>query len=94
MFYFDRPLSADISEWNPFGDDNFGDLSEDSIIGKEFDRLRRGSNSSECYFNPTLLVYHRKICAGISGVKSREDLVMDESMDPFGAAPFNGPGIL
>ncbi|ELU02272.1 hypothetical protein CAPTEDRAFT_227866 [Capitella teleta] len=70
-----RPLSADISEWNPFGDDNFGELSEDTIIGKEFDRLRRGSNSS------------------ISGVKSREDLVMDESCDPFGAAPFNGPGL-
>ena len=47
-----RPLSADISEWNPFGDDNFGDLTEDTIFGQEFDRMRtkaglHGSNSSE-----------------------------------------------
>ena len=42
-----RPLSADMSDWNPFGDDNFGTLTEDNIFGREFDRLRRGSNSSK-----------------------------------------------
>ena len=40
-----RPLSADMSEWNPFGDDNFDPLADE--FGREFDRLRRGSNSSE-----------------------------------------------
>ena len=42
-----RPLSADLSDWNPFGDDNFGTMTEDNIFGREFDRLRRGSNSSK-----------------------------------------------
>ncbi len=46
-----RPLSADMSEWNPFGDDNFGNLSEDTIFGHQFDMLRgrdrQGSNSSK-----------------------------------------------
>lgn len=68
-----RPLSADITDWNPFNEDNF----EDSIFGREFDRVNRGSNSS------------------ISGVKSREDLVMSNpdvssTNDPFSAAPL-GP---
>ncbi|CAH1794694.1 unnamed protein product [Owenia fusiformis] len=72
----ERPSSADVTVWNPFGDDNFGSMSEDIIFGAEFDRLKRGSNSS------------------ISGVKSREDLVMsntDLSADPFDAAPFSKP---
>lgn len=36
-----------MSEWNPFGDDNFGAYTEDILFGKEFDKLRRGSNSSK-----------------------------------------------
>ena len=43
-------MSTDISSWNPFGDcDDFGGLSEDMIIGREFDKIRRGSNSSKCF---------------------------------------------
>jgi len=41
-----RPLSAGIADWNPFCDDNFGEAAEDVMFGHEFDRLRRGSNSS------------------------------------------------
>ncbi|XP_064632119.1 AP2-associated protein kinase 1-like isoform X2 [Lineus longissimus] len=71
-----RPLSADISEWNPFGDDNFGSLNEDTIFGKEFDRLRRGSNSS---------ISNVKSREDL--VMSNTDFT-----DPFGAAPFNPAG--
>ena len=38
-----RTLSMDVNEWNPFEEE------EDVLFGKEFDKLRRGSNSSE-YF--------------------------------------------
>ncbi|CAD5113895.1 DgyrCDS3054 [Dimorphilus gyrociliatus] len=69
-----RPLSADMSDWNPFGNENSVELSDENVFAKEFDRIRRGSDSS------------------ISGVKSREDLVMSNpditEEDPFGAAPF------
>lgn len=41
-----RALSADVADWNPF-DDNFGPDTEEEIFGKEFDKLRRGSNSSK-----------------------------------------------
>lgn len=41
-----RTVSADIADWNPF-DDNFGADTEEEIFGKEFDKLRRGSNSSK-----------------------------------------------
>ena len=61
-----RPLSADMSEWNPFGDDNFGELSEDSMFGHEFDRLRRGSNSSESVVSvPMVLSRHLLIVKSI-----------------------------
>ena len=59
-----RPLSADMSEWNPFGDENFADLSEDTIFGREFDRLRRGSNSSKC--RKWLSVCEKTIGEGVS----------------------------
>jgi AP2-associated kinase len=39
-------LSADVADWNPF-DDNFGADTEEELFGKEFDKLRRGSNSSK-----------------------------------------------
>ena len=46
--------SVDIAEWNPFGDDNFSNMNEDSLFGREFDRIRRkGSNSSN--FNSSLM---------------------------------------
>lgn len=39
-----------MDEWNPFEEDNFGNETEDSIFGKEFDKLRRGSNSSKLQY--------------------------------------------
>ncbi|XP_046465129.1 AP2-associated protein kinase 1 isoform X2 [Neodiprion pinetum] len=72
-----RSLSADVAAWNPFEDTQpFNQLTEDHIFGAEFDKIRRGSNSS------------------ISGVKSRESLVMTYSElpeDPFESAPFSLP---
>jgi AP2-associated kinase len=44
-----RAVSADIAEWNPF-DDNFGGDTEEELFGKEFDKLRRGSNSSKGWY--------------------------------------------
>lgn len=43
---FGRPLSTDLAEWNPF-DDNFGNETEDMVFGAEFDKIRRGSNTSK-----------------------------------------------
>ncbi|GLV33621.1 Numb-associated kinase, partial [Carabus blaptoides fortunei] len=41
-----RSLSADIADWNPFGETPFNQLTEDHIFGAEFDKIRRGSQSS------------------------------------------------
>ncbi|XP_050464668.1 uncharacterized protein LOC126858418 isoform X1 [Cataglyphis hispanica] len=72
-----RSLSADVAAWNPFEDvQPFNQLTEDHIFGAEFDKIRRGSNTS------------------ISGVKSRESLVMTYTElpeDPFESAPFSLP---
>lgn len=72
-----RSLSADVGAWNPFEDvQPFNQLTEDHIFGAEFDKIRRGSNTS------------------ISGVKSRESLVMactELPEDPFESAPFSLP---
>jgi len=51
-----RPLSAGIADWNPFSDDNFGEAADDVIsFGHEFDRIRRGSNTSE-YLKVTIIL--------------------------------------
>ena len=42
-----KTVSLGMDEWNPFEEDTFGNETEDSIFGKEFDKLRRGSNSSK-----------------------------------------------
>ncbi|KAI8797329.1 BMP-2-inducible protein kinase [Biomphalaria glabrata] len=42
---FTRPLSADLVEWNPF-EDNFNAETDDMMFGEEFDKIRRGSNTS------------------------------------------------
>ncbi|KAL0127978.1 hypothetical protein PUN28_003317 [Cardiocondyla obscurior] len=72
-----RSLSADVAAWNPFEDvQPFNQLTEDHLFGAEFDKIRRGSNTS------------------ISGVKSRESLVMTYTElpeDPFESAPFSLP---
>ena len=44
--HFMRPLSSSIAEWNPF-DDNFNTEADDFMFGAEFDKIRRGSNTSE-----------------------------------------------
>lgn len=41
-----RSLSADVADWNPFEDPPFSQMSEDHIFGAEFDKIRRGSQSS------------------------------------------------
>jgi hypothetical protein len=44
-----RSLSADIADWNPFEDSTpFSQMTEDHIFGAEFDKIRRGSQSSKC----------------------------------------------
>ncbi|GFN96846.1 Ap2-associated protein kinase 1 [Plakobranchus ocellatus] len=41
-----RHLSSDFADWNPFGDDNFAGENDDMLFGQEFDKIRRGSNTS------------------------------------------------
>lgn len=45
-----RSLSADVADWNPFGEPPFSQMTEDHIFGAEFDKIRKGSQSSE--FDP------------------------------------------
>ena len=42
-----RSLSADVADWNPFEEPPFSQMTEDHIFGEEFDKIRRGSQSSE-----------------------------------------------
>lgn len=67
-----RTLSMDVNEWNPFEEE------EDVLFGKEFDKLRRGSNSS---------ISNVKSREDL--VMSGSD-----SSDPFQNAPFKKPGML
>ena len=39
-----------MTDWNPFGDDNFGVENDDMMFGEEFDKIRRGSNTSMTIF--------------------------------------------
>lgn len=42
-----RSLNTEMAAWNPFEDvQPFGQLTEDHIFGAEFDKIRRGSNTS------------------------------------------------
>ncbi|XP_052787321.1 BMP-2-inducible protein kinase-like isoform X2 [Mya arenaria] len=66
-----RTMSMD--EWNPFEEDNFGNETEDSIFGKEFDKLRRGSNSS---------------ISNVKSREDLVMSGSDSSTDPFQNAPF------
>lgn len=45
-----RSLSADVADWNPFGETPFSQMTEDHIFGAEFDKIRRGSQSSKFRF--------------------------------------------
>ncbi|XP_053387696.1 BMP-2-inducible protein kinase-like isoform X2 [Mercenaria mercenaria] len=70
-----RTVSMD--EWNPFEEDNFGTETEDSIFGKEFDKLRRGSNSS---------------ISNVKSREDLVMSGSDSSTDPFQNAPFKKHG--
>lgn len=45
-----RSMSADIADWNPFEEAPFNQLTEDHLFGAEFDKIRRGSQSSKFSF--------------------------------------------
>ena len=56
-----RHLSSDFGDWNPFGDDNFSGENDDMLFGEEFDKIRRGSNTSEGFSNTvSAKVFHLK----------------------------------
>jgi hypothetical protein len=55
-----RSLSADMADWNPFEDSTpFSQMTEDHIFGAEFDKIRRGSQSSKCFLCVNLLLCMR-----------------------------------
>jgi AP2-associated kinase len=70
-------LSADVAAWNPFEDiQPFNQLTEDHIFGAEFDKIRRGSNSSvgDVKSRESLVMSYTEI-----------------PKDPFESAPFSLP---
>ncbi|CAL1287270.1 unnamed protein product [Larinioides sclopetarius] len=70
---------SDLSQWNPFINPSTApDLAEDQAFGQEFDKIRRGSQSSIS-----------NVKSRESLVMSASDLT---EPDPFGAAPFNLSG--
>ncbi|XP_015920665.1 BMP-2-inducible protein kinase isoform X3 [Parasteatoda tepidariorum] len=72
---------SDLSQWNPFiNNAPGGNLAEDQAFGQEFDKIRRGSQSSIS-----------NVKSRESLVMSATDLT---DSDPFGAAPFNLSGPL
>ncbi|XP_031780099.1 AP2-associated protein kinase 1 isoform X2 [Nasonia vitripennis] len=72
-----RSLSADIAAWNPFEDmQPFSQLTEDHIFGAEFDKIRRGSNSS---------------IGGVKSRESLVMSYTEVPKDPFESAPFSLP---
>lgn len=58
-----RSLSADVADWNPFEEPPFSQMTEDHIFGAEFDKIRRGSQSSKILFKLNcmikLILYYR-----------------------------------
>ncbi len=56
--YFSPPRagSMDLVDWNPFAEDTFNELTEDAIFGREFDRIKSGSRSSE-FISYCIIVY-------------------------------------
>ncbi|CAG0897773.1 unnamed protein product [Darwinula stevensoni] len=75
-----KPFTVSMAQWNPFEDTTpFGEMSEDHIFVAEFDKLRRGSQSSIS-----------NVKSRESLVMSASDERLDNE-DPFGAAPFSLP---
>lgn len=74
-----RSLSADVAAWNPFEDvQPFSQLTEDHIFGAEFDKIRRGSNSS---------------IGGVKSRESLVMSYTEVPKDPFESAPFSLPSM-
>ncbi|XP_017757227.1 PREDICTED: AP2-associated protein kinase 1 isoform X2 [Eufriesea mexicana] len=72
-----RSLSADVAAWNPFEDvQPFNQLTEDHIFGAEFDKIRRGSNTS---------------IGGVKSRESLVMTYTELPEDPFESAPFSLP---
>ncbi|XP_034944817.1 AP2-associated protein kinase 1 isoform X3 [Chelonus insularis] len=72
-----RSLSTDVATWNPFEDTQpFNQLTEDHIFGAEFDKIRRGSNSS---------------IGGVKSRESLVMTCTELPEDPFESAPFSLP---
>ncbi|XP_021922195.1 uncharacterized protein LOC110831003 isoform X6 [Zootermopsis nevadensis] len=72
-----RSLSADIADWNPFEDSTpFSLMTEDHIFGAEFDKIRRGSQSS---------------ISNVKSRESLVMTYTDLAEDPFSSAPFSLP---
>ncbi|KAJ9597365.1 hypothetical protein L9F63_011754, partial [Diploptera punctata] len=73
-----RSLSADIADWNPFEDSTpFSQMTEDHIFGAEFDKIRRGSQSS---------------ISNVKSRESLVMTYTELAEDPFSSAPFSLPG--
>ncbi|PSN48436.1 hypothetical protein C0J52_08630 [Blattella germanica] len=72
-----RSLSADIADWNPFEDSTpFSQMTEDHIFGAEFDKIRRGSQSS---------------ISNVKSRESLVMTYTELAEDPFSSAPFSLP---
>ncbi|CAK9830516.1 AP2-associated protein kinase 1 [Anthophora retusa] len=72
-----RSLSADVAAWNPFEDvQPFNQLTEDHIFGAEFDKIRRGSNTS---------------VGGVKRRENLVTTYTELPEDPFESAPFSLP---
>ncbi|CAK9821188.1 AP2-associated protein kinase 1 [Anthophora plagiata] len=72
-----RSLSADVAAWNPFEDvQPFNQLTEDHIFGAEFDKIRRGSNTS---------------IGGVKRRENLVTTYTELPEDPFESAPFSLP---
>ncbi|XP_014223599.1 BMP-2-inducible protein kinase isoform X3 [Trichogramma pretiosum] len=72
-----RSLSADVAIWNPFEDvQPFSQLTEDHIFGAEFDKIRKGSDSS---------------IGGVKSRESLVMSYSEAPKDPFESAPFSMP---
>ena len=80
-------LSCDVADWNPFGDPTpFSQMTEDQFFGAEFDRIRRGSQSSigNVKSRESLVMDPISAAAAAAAIAAVDD--------PFGAAPFTHPG--
>lgn len=70
-------MSADVAAWNPFEDvQPFSQLTEDHIFGAEFDKIRKGSNSS---------------VGDMKTGESSTSYLAEVPKDPFESAPFSLP---